>query len=636
MPSTPGVATQIPSSGGAVGPHLSPDGAWLVYSVWPMCTEEAAICKRPVTGGTETALTDGTYLDVGPSWSPDMTRVAFTRHEEYGQDGQIHLMNSDGTDLAPLTASGHNDCGAFWSPDGSTIVILRFDTTMQLLTIPSAGGSEQVLVERDLFTGVAWSPDSQWLAYVDDDMQELRRVSLDGSADLLIAQGASGPVSWSPDGAWIAFAHVEGLPSDPTYDVRKVRADGTEETPLACDLDPPVFCSFSPDGNWVLFGCTLESTFGLDEDDVYSYLAKVPACGCTPTPTPTATPTGWTATPTPTDTPTMTPTPTATATVTPTPKWSAVGWARADGTEPLLAQVLYGNLNAGGMAGLPGDAVPKMDHCLVHFHSDATWYTGLVVGNPQAGTAHTTVTAYGHDGALQGIASLEVPGRGKRSLFVSSPLLFGNTVTAGWVRVESDVAVIASLVYGNRIDGGIAALPSGESGSALVLPHFHSHGTWWTGLAMVNPDSVSPAQVTLTGWTSTGMPLGSEAITVPALSKVSNFVRDFGAIGRWGRGWLEMTSDLPIATFSVMHASDWDTGSVGLAGIEAQEKGRLRFLPHYDAGSSWWTLFSLANGAAVTQFTQLRAYDNDGNLSGALAIDLLPRFLLEEEVQDLF
>jgi Tol biopolymer transport system component len=68
--------------------------------------------------GTTTSLAPGSEMDHGARWSPDATRIAFTR----GRD--VYVVGADGSGLVNLTP-GHGDAydrDPAWSPDGNRIV----------------------------------------------------------------------------------------------------------------------------------------------------------------------------------------------------------------------------------------------------------------------------------------------------------------------------------------------------------------------------------------------------------------------------------------------------------------------------------------------------------------------------------
>jgi TolB protein len=61
--------------------------------------------------------------DFAPAWSPDGTRIAFTRNEGFEEGalgpGEIFVMNADGSNRLNLTNDPANDINPSWSRDGS-------------------------------------------------------------------------------------------------------------------------------------------------------------------------------------------------------------------------------------------------------------------------------------------------------------------------------------------------------------------------------------------------------------------------------------------------------------------------------------------------------------------------------------
>ena len=71
-------------------------------------------------GSDPVQLTANNAEEWHPCWSPDGSRIAFTRAWP-GQDAEIVLMNADGSGIQALTANVHDDEDPTFSPDGRRI-----------------------------------------------------------------------------------------------------------------------------------------------------------------------------------------------------------------------------------------------------------------------------------------------------------------------------------------------------------------------------------------------------------------------------------------------------------------------------------------------------------------------------------
>jgi Tol biopolymer transport system component len=64
-------------------------------------------------------LTDNTWSDEYPKWSPDGKKIAFTANPKGSYE--IFIMNDDGSDIVQLTKTKHNAIEHAWFPDGKKI-----------------------------------------------------------------------------------------------------------------------------------------------------------------------------------------------------------------------------------------------------------------------------------------------------------------------------------------------------------------------------------------------------------------------------------------------------------------------------------------------------------------------------------
>lgn len=198
------------SSPGAYSPDWSPDGKWIVFSMY------AQIYKIQSTGDSLTQLTfEG--RNFYPSWSPDGEWIAFDSNKD-SPNGMnfIWKMKSDGTQK--IRVSYEPDSGEirmpFWTYDSKKIIHIRYlvgvfssevfimdnngfynyrlthnsstdsfpknskDGSQIAFTSQPEGGKPQIWVmnsngtdQRQLTTtqgySCDWSPDGQWIVYTD-------------------------------------------------------------------------------------------------------------------------------------------------------------------------------------------------------------------------------------------------------------------------------------------------------------------------------------------------------------------------------------------------------------------------------------------------------------------------------------
>lgn len=98
-------------------PSWSPNGKRIVYRVWG--GKDLGLRILNLEDRSVQVLT--TEYDNLPFWSPDGTRIAFTRRHE-GNNFDIFTIQPDGSDLQRLTTSPANDAHAFWTDDSKYLM----------------------------------------------------------------------------------------------------------------------------------------------------------------------------------------------------------------------------------------------------------------------------------------------------------------------------------------------------------------------------------------------------------------------------------------------------------------------------------------------------------------------------------
>ena len=137
------------------------------------------------------------YVDDDPDWSPDGTKILFTRHgvdDPHGDSftAEIYTMNADGSGLTRLTFNVEEERGPDWSPDGSRILdwcrkgglgptgVATFE-----LCVMNADGSHQVQLTFDSVPdlGPNWSLDGSQIVFNRpvSGRAQLFRINADGT-----------------------------------------------------------------------------------------------------------------------------------------------------------------------------------------------------------------------------------------------------------------------------------------------------------------------------------------------------------------------------------------------------------------------------------------------------------------------
>jgi TolB protein len=239
------------------------------------------IFERPTRDGLDmlTVGADGSGLtrfarfrgEAGDSsWSPDGSKVAFTRARD-PEEGpyEIWVANADGSGRERLTRHRSFSIAPAWSPDGGRIVYAtnaRARDRLELYVMNADGSGARRLAgnRRANYSDPQWSPDGESIAFgsfragetprsfdgsiavVDaDDGGNLRRLTRRGGADELNP-------NWSPDGTTIVYERNR------LFDVRQsdiwlMGADGSGKRRITATRVYETNPVFSPDGTRIAF-----------------------------------------------------------------------------------------------------------------------------------------------------------------------------------------------------------------------------------------------------------------------------------------------------------------------------------------------------------------------------------------------
>ena len=268
-------------------PRLSPDGAWVAYTVTTRDLDrdevESRIWMAPTAagGGEPVAMTAAGSSADTPRWSPDGRYLSFLAARGDDDEDQVWALDRRGGEAEPLTAVPQGVTAYAWSPDGRRLALVVQDPGPQRAekakaAVAGRGDEGDDEDDEDTATPPPWVIDRlqfklDEVGYLDHRRDHLYVVDIGGAAARQPAQLTFGdyddsqPV-WSPDGRWIAFTSNRTADPDANYDTDlwAVPANPPDDPaaggrPLrqltnhpGADSDP----TWSPDGRWIAYLAT--------------------------------------------------------------------------------------------------------------------------------------------------------------------------------------------------------------------------------------------------------------------------------------------------------------------------------------------------------------------------------------------
>jgi serine/threonine protein kinase/Tol biopolymer transport system component len=297
---------QVAISGGGIEPvtsvtlpkpflvDVSPDGSsLLVLSYGAGMSVTAPTYSVSILGGSHRYLADAVYA----GWSPDGKSILYAT-----ANGDINVIQSDGTGARKLAAAGGTPDSLTWLPDGKSI---RFSRDQKLWEIsPDGSNLHQVTSGAHSSNGKwceTWSPDGDYCVFTGPPESQIwafdERPRLLRSPSEHPVQLTSGPIRWgnpvpSKDGKTV-FAtgytrrgeldrydsatkqfrpFLAGISADlvafsadrqavayvsyPEGVLWRANKDGSQRVQLSNPPLEPLFVSWSPDGSQILFMAT--------------------------------------------------------------------------------------------------------------------------------------------------------------------------------------------------------------------------------------------------------------------------------------------------------------------------------------------------------------------------------------------
>ena len=212
-----------------------------------------------------------------PVWSPDASKIVFSRRVSPSQSFDLFVVNADGKNLTRLTntadaATGAgSNYGAAWSPDGSKLAFVSTRSGNSDIWMMSADGSNPVNLTPNTPGGdiePAWSPDGARIAFTSTrafpnatgDITrafEIYTMNPDGTniVRLTSNQLPDGDAAWSPLGNKLAYSRrdINDQTGAQNSEVYTMNADGSGVTNITNHSTADFSPAWSPDGTRIAF-----------------------------------------------------------------------------------------------------------------------------------------------------------------------------------------------------------------------------------------------------------------------------------------------------------------------------------------------------------------------------------------------
>ncbi len=188
-------------------PTYSPDGSKVVYS---RCRPDFSACPlyRVDADGTHLHALTPTRTEINnffAKYSPDGRRIAFSSFSRGGVQGAVYVMNADGTGVRRLTPAWLGGFAPDWSPDGRQLVVVNNCCTNAIvglwrINVDGTGLTQLTRPQggRNDFRGI-WAPSGRWIVFgrfaADFSHADMWLMRPDGSGAHLIRRNTD-PTGW--------------------------------------------------------------------------------------------------------------------------------------------------------------------------------------------------------------------------------------------------------------------------------------------------------------------------------------------------------------------------------------------------------------------------------------------------------
>ena len=172
------------------------------------------------SNGRMKQLTSGKVMDSDAVWSPSGDKIYFTRSEIFidiisgtltATEGNVWMMNIDGSKPLQLTTSQENIANTTPAPIKNSKKILftsNRNGKWQMFTMDEDGLNQKLFIDNGMFG--RWSPDGEFLAFMDSSPGDIYLASKDGGLIKRLTKEGDVDFSptWSPDSQYLTYGRI--------------------------------------------------------------------------------------------------------------------------------------------------------------------------------------------------------------------------------------------------------------------------------------------------------------------------------------------------------------------------------------------------------------------------------------------
>src|SRR5438093_513660 len=237
-------------------PQLSPDGAWVAYTVTRADSAEdkqpGAVWMTSWDGSRTLRLTNSKEGESAPRWSPDGRWLAFLSSRE-DEHTQLWLLDRSGGEGRKLTSFGGDVEDYVWAPDGKRLAAVVGDADTAKPKTPAP-----VVIDRFQFK-------QDEIGYLGKERRHLYLVDVETGKGAVLTPGPYDELNptWSPDGKAILFQ----LEDDRAVQLARVPAAGGAIERLIAESRVVTGFTTAPGGRVAVAVSTLDApteVFALD------------------------------------------------------------------------------------------------------------------------------------------------------------------------------------------------------------------------------------------------------------------------------------------------------------------------------------------------------------------------------------